>query len=141
MHYSKTSQMTTSKVTNLSKWRLAFRELDLAKRPKWPKDLANDNYNSNLKMMIFYKWPVPKLVIFEVLLYRDWWTKKWIDGQGSWNIYFDLKIVFSKLRKCLRTTYVFNLFSSLWPRCMPTILSLRQKMTHTNNFHGTEVTN
>ena len=28
--YSKTSQMTASKVTNLTKWRLAFRELDLA---------------------------------------------------------------------------------------------------------------
>ena len=62
--------MTTSKVTNLAKWRLAFRELDLAKRPKWPKDLANDDFNSNLKMTIFCKWPVPKLVIFEVLLYK-----------------------------------------------------------------------
>ena len=59
VEYSKTSQMTTSKVTNLAKWLLAFRELDLAKMPKWPKDLANDD---------FWKWPVPKLVICEVLL-------------------------------------------------------------------------
>jgi len=51
--YSKTSQMTTSKVTNLAKWRLKFGELDFAKRPKWPKDLANDGFDTNLKMTIF----------------------------------------------------------------------------------------
>ena len=54
-YYSKTSQMMTSKVTNLAKLQLAFRELDLAKMPKWPKGLANDGFDTYLKMTIFCK--------------------------------------------------------------------------------------